>query len=594
MDEFHFYAEPDRGWAWQVPLLELLDAQFLLMSATLGDVTDLADDLTRRTGRETAVVDDAERPVPLAFSYALTPLDETLEEIVDDPPGAGLRRALHPGRRGRARGVAARVDAAGRTGRPEALKDAAERASASAPASARRCSKLLRRGHRRAPRRDAAALPAARGDSSPRPGCSRSSAAPTPSASASTCRSAPCCSPGWRSSTATGSGCCGRASSSRSPAAPAARASTPRGTSSSRRPSTSSRTRRPRRSPRPRTRRRQPQEEAQGPAARSRPRAPSSGPSRPSTSSCRGTPEPLPSRMKVDNAMLVNVLARDEDAFPVLRRLLHDNHEDRALPAAGWPGGRCGWPARLLRSGVVTRLDEPDEHGRRYVLTVDLPDDFALNQPLAHFALAALRPARPGGADVHPRRRLGRRGGARASPRQVLFAQQRAARGEAVAEMKADGIEYEERMALLDAGHLAAAARRAARGGVRDLPADPPVAPRARARRPSRSCARWSSRGWASPTWSRRYELARSEGLVLRYLTDAYRTLRQHRARGAPDPRARGPRRPGSARPSGRPTPRCSTSGRRCSTPSTPGPGATCTRRRRRRGRSRSRSGRSR
>ena len=39
MDEFHFYAEPDRGWAWQVPLLELPQAQFLLMSATLGDVT---------------------------------------------------------------------------------------------------------------------------------------------------------------------------------------------------------------------------------------------------------------------------------------------------------------------------------------------------------------------------------------------------------------------------------------------------------------------------------------------------------------------------------------------------------------------------
>ena len=56
MDEFHFYAEPDRGWAWQVPLLELPQAQFLLMSATLGDVTRFEDDLTRRTGRPTAVV----------------------------------------------------------------------------------------------------------------------------------------------------------------------------------------------------------------------------------------------------------------------------------------------------------------------------------------------------------------------------------------------------------------------------------------------------------------------------------------------------------------------------------------------------------
>src|SRR6201991_3620521 len=58
MDEFHFYAEPQRGWAWQVPILSLPQAQFLLMSATLGDVRALREDLSRRTGRETALVDD--------------------------------------------------------------------------------------------------------------------------------------------------------------------------------------------------------------------------------------------------------------------------------------------------------------------------------------------------------------------------------------------------------------------------------------------------------------------------------------------------------------------------------------------------------
>ncbi|MCW2759666.1 MAG: box helicase domain protein, partial [Nocardioidaceae bacterium] len=82
MDEFHFYAEPDRGWAWQVPLLELPDVQFLLMSATLGDVTRFVDDLTRRTGRDTAVVSSAVRPVPLSYEWALTPLHETLEELL--------------------------------------------------------------------------------------------------------------------------------------------------------------------------------------------------------------------------------------------------------------------------------------------------------------------------------------------------------------------------------------------------------------------------------------------------------------------------------------------------------------------------------
>src|SRR3569833_3033600 len=54
MDEFHFYGDPDRGWAWQVPLIALPKAQFLLMSATLGDTAALREGLTRRTGRPTA------------------------------------------------------------------------------------------------------------------------------------------------------------------------------------------------------------------------------------------------------------------------------------------------------------------------------------------------------------------------------------------------------------------------------------------------------------------------------------------------------------------------------------------------------------
>ena len=82
MDEFHYYADPERGWAWQVPLIELPRAQFLLMSATLGDVTRLAEDLTRRTSRPTAVVASAERPVPLHYAWVTTPLHETIEELL--------------------------------------------------------------------------------------------------------------------------------------------------------------------------------------------------------------------------------------------------------------------------------------------------------------------------------------------------------------------------------------------------------------------------------------------------------------------------------------------------------------------------------
>ncbi|HQV92183.1 MAG TPA: DEAD/DEAH box helicase, partial [Phycicoccus sp.] len=82
MDEFHYYADPQRGWAWQVPLLELTDTQLVLMSATLGDMSGISDDLTQRTGRDVALVITAERPVPLTFSWSVDPLTDTLEEIV--------------------------------------------------------------------------------------------------------------------------------------------------------------------------------------------------------------------------------------------------------------------------------------------------------------------------------------------------------------------------------------------------------------------------------------------------------------------------------------------------------------------------------
>src|SRR6476469_6005442 len=82
MDEFHYYGDSQRGWAWQVPLLELNRAQFVLMSATMGDMRFFAEDLTKRTGRETAVIANVERPVPLHFSYTLVPLTETLQDLL--------------------------------------------------------------------------------------------------------------------------------------------------------------------------------------------------------------------------------------------------------------------------------------------------------------------------------------------------------------------------------------------------------------------------------------------------------------------------------------------------------------------------------
>ena len=84
MDEFHYYGDKDRGVAWQVPLLSLPDTQFLLMSATLGDTSAIAQSLTDITKREVVEVRSAQRPVPLEFRYAETPLHETVQDLLHE------------------------------------------------------------------------------------------------------------------------------------------------------------------------------------------------------------------------------------------------------------------------------------------------------------------------------------------------------------------------------------------------------------------------------------------------------------------------------------------------------------------------------
>ncbi len=83
VDEFHYYGDPQRGWAWQIPLLELSNVQFLLMSATLGSVDFFKRDLTKRTGRETTVVRSVVRPVPLEFEYRRTTLHSSVQELLE-------------------------------------------------------------------------------------------------------------------------------------------------------------------------------------------------------------------------------------------------------------------------------------------------------------------------------------------------------------------------------------------------------------------------------------------------------------------------------------------------------------------------------
>ncbi len=83
VDEFHYYADPQRGWAWQVPLLELPQTQFCLMSATLGPTQFFEEELTRRSGRQAVTVKSVNRPVPLDFQYRRTTLHASVIELLE-------------------------------------------------------------------------------------------------------------------------------------------------------------------------------------------------------------------------------------------------------------------------------------------------------------------------------------------------------------------------------------------------------------------------------------------------------------------------------------------------------------------------------
>lgn len=83
MDEFHYYSDPERGVAWQVPLVSLPHTRFLLMSATLGDVSAIERALGQSTAYETSVVRTATRPVPLEFVYRDTPIHQSISVLAE-------------------------------------------------------------------------------------------------------------------------------------------------------------------------------------------------------------------------------------------------------------------------------------------------------------------------------------------------------------------------------------------------------------------------------------------------------------------------------------------------------------------------------
>lgn len=87
VDEFHFYADPHRGWAWQVPLITLPHTQFVLMSATLGDTDKIAQSLEETSGREVSIISSVERPVPLQYGYVIDDVHSVISTQIQQGHG---------------------------------------------------------------------------------------------------------------------------------------------------------------------------------------------------------------------------------------------------------------------------------------------------------------------------------------------------------------------------------------------------------------------------------------------------------------------------------------------------------------------------
>ena len=518
MDEFHYYADPQRGWAWQVPLLELPRAQMVLMSATLGDVSFLAADMDRRTGREVAVLDKAERPVPLEMEYVVEPIGELLQRLVGQ--GRAPIYVVHFSQReaiDRATSLLS-VDLGARAHKNEiaaALGDFRFGGGFGATVS-----RLLRRGigihhagmlprYRRLVERLARAglLAVICGTDTLGVGIN------VPIRSVVLTSLVKFDGTKERHLTAREfhqiAGRAGRAGfNTRGYVCVQAPEHVIENARALARAGDDERKRR----------------------RIVRKKAPEGRVNWTDKTYSRlrdAAPETLTGQFQVTTTMVLNLMERNGDPVAAMAELLsrvHDNeaarrrHVRRAIKIY----------LSLRTAGVLSHASSAQAaaDGRpRLRLAVDLPDDFALNQPLAPFALAAM--------DLlnvdSPEHTLDVVSAVEATlddPRPLLHAQQRAARGEAIAAMKAEGLDYDERMAALEEitwpQPLADLLGPALEMYKQSNPwiAEYELHPKSVVRDMVENAMTFSD-------LISRYELGRSEGVVLRYLTDAYRALRQ-------------------------------------------------------------------
>ncbi len=534
MDEFHFYGDRQRGWAWQVPLLELTAPQVVAMSATLGDTSHFERSWKERTGRDVALVDDAERPVPLEFDYVVDRLPDTVERLLGE--GRWPVYIVHFSQRD-AVATAQSFDRSSLISADQKKEIAAQLAGVSfTKGFGQTLKSLLAQGigvhhagmlprYRRLVERltQAGLLPIVCGTDTLGVGIN------VPIRTVLMTSLVKYDGRRMRHVSAREfHQIAGRAGRAGFDTVGFVRVLAPEHEVES---------------ARERARLSAAQEAARDAREAKRARKKSAkkrkGPEAGEVSWTRSTfdrlveaaPEKLTSRFEMTHAMVLNVLA--------------------GAPAAGRdPGEHLVWLARnnddpvsdrnphlrrlgeiytsMKQAGVVEHVSSSRASASgepRLRAATDLPDDFALNQPLSPFALAALELLDPGSPtfalDV-----VSVIESVLEDPRPLLFAQEKAARAEAVAAMKAEGLEYEERMAALEdvtwPRPLASLLGDAFAVYVRANPwiGDQEISPKSVVREMIENALTFT--GIVG-----RYDVGRSEGIVLRYLTDAYRALRQ-------------------------------------------------------------------
>ncbi|MFK5635585.1 MULTISPECIES: DEAD/DEAH box helicase [unclassified Ornithinimicrobium] len=515
MDEFHYYAEPDRGWAWQVPLLTLPHAQFVLMSATLGDIGEIVEDLTTRTGRETAQITGVERPVPLHFSWAMTQVPDTVTELLQERQAPVY--VVHFTQRDAIERAQALMSVQLLTKEEkEAVRDkiGAFRFTAG---FGRTLSKLVRHGvgvHH------AGMLPRYRRlveqlaqDGLLKVICGTDTLGVGINVPIRTVLFTGLAKyDGSRSRILRArefhqiAGRAGRAGFDtvgyvvvQAPehlienAKAVARAGDD-----------------------PKKQRKIQKKKP--------PDGFVSWTEETFDKLVGAAPEPLVSRMKVDHSIILNTVARAGDPVTNLARLLRDNHEQpRAQARLCLKAIALG--RSMLDSGILVRRETPGADGRTLDLAPGVQENFALNQPLAPFALAAVdlfaKDDTSYALDV-----LSVVESVLDDPMPVLVAQRYKAKGEAVGQMKADGIEYDERMALLEDVTWPRPLAELLEGTLSIYRQTHPWV-REDALSPKSVVRDMWERAMSFTEFVGFYQLSRSEGVLLRYLTDAYRTLRQ-------------------------------------------------------------------